>query len=89
MMKGSKCCFGRTWGAMNRRFSIYPNHHFKAEEVVNGKTYVMDREIHQYDRLVQAYLAKRWIKKSEIREFLRFPYNSNEFLPIAARSMEF
>ena len=53
---------------IKRSFTIYPNHHFKGEEIVNGIRHTVDRDLHSYDRLVQAYLFKRWIKKSEIRK---------------------
>jgi hypothetical protein len=68
-----------------RGFSIYPNHHFRAEETVNGKSYQLDKDVHLYDSITQAYLAKRRIKKSEIRRINVFGFLRKEMRGTAAK----
>lgn len=58
------------WRSLNRKnikfFNVYSNQHVRADELVQGKQVVYDANYLDYDNLSQAYLLKRWTKKSEI-----------------------
>lgn len=47
-------------------FSIYSNSRHKMRYVLGNKEYKLDMNVHLYDPYTQAYLYKRWTKKSEI-----------------------
>lgn len=53
-------------------FSIHSNFRHKMRYYLEKKEIKLDYNIHLYDRQIQAYLEKRWTKKSEIGKFFCF-----------------
>jgi len=48
------------------RFSIHSNERHKMRYILGNQEHKLDFNIHLYDPQIQAYLEKRWTKKSEI-----------------------
>lgn len=48
-------------------FTIYSNQHQKATDTIGDKTVKYDYNLTEYDRVVQAFLEKRWTTKEELR----------------------
>ena len=48
-------------------FTIYSNQHQRATDIVGEKTVKYDFHINEYDKVVQAFVEKRWTKKEELR----------------------
>jgi hypothetical protein len=55
-------------------FTIYSNQHQKATDILGDKTVKYDINLTEYDKVVQAFLEKRWTTKAELRNILQTKY---------------
>lgn len=59
--------FGSIFSLPKFHFTIYSNQHQRATDIVGDKTVKYDFHLNEYDKVVQAFVEKRWTKKEELR----------------------